>query len=82
MRKFVLLILFLSPCVVYGQSYSSDFPMTENPISLGGHWLNGGSIGIRWNNIATVRGFAFGNASNITSFCDPTAALTGTWAAN
>lgn len=41
-------------------SYYTNFPATENPISQGGVWLNGGTNGVDWTNIRTTTNFAFG----------------------
>ena len=32
-------------------SYSTTFPLTENPISEGGSWTNGGATGLGWANV-------------------------------
>src|ERR1051325_3674641 len=61
-------------------TYSTSFPLTENPISEGGKWINGGAAGGNlWGNVQTTPGMAFG-VSEPTQFGDPTAVLTGTWA--
>jgi hypothetical protein len=69
-----------------GHDYSTQFPATENPISQGGMWINGGSTGNAWTNVATTPGAAFGtmpgNASNAAVFADSTAILTGSWGAD
>ncbi len=59
-------------------SYSTNFPRTENPISEGGVWINGGVVGLDWSNVATVTGLAYGLQSG-ASYTDATALLTGTW---
>jgi hypothetical protein len=62
-------------------TYTTSFPLTENPISDGGNWVGGQSAGGNlWGNIQTTPGFAFG-VSEPTQFGDPTAILTGTWSA-
>src|SRR5215468_2365128 len=45
--------------------YATRFAMAENPISEGGVWTNGGSVGIDWQNIQTTNGRAF--ASNFSA---------------
>ena len=62
-------------------SYTTSFPLTENPTSEGGRWINGGTVGLDWTNISTTPGLAVGHevSGNAT---DATAILTGTWAAN
>jgi hypothetical protein len=37
-------------------SYSTSFPATENPISEGGVWTNGGTTGLDWQNARTTTG--------------------------
>jgi fibronectin type 3 domain-containing protein len=59
-------------------SYSTNFPLTENPISEGGNWINGGTTGLDWGNISTTPGYAIG-VSGTAQYSDPTALLTGAW---
>lgn len=40
--------------------YETDFPLTENPISEGGKWVNGGVVGLQWKNVQTGSGNAYG----------------------
>jgi hypothetical protein len=44
-------------------SYSTTFPLTENPISEGGSWTNGGATGLGWANVQTTPGLSFGTGS-------------------
>jgi hypothetical protein len=44
------------------RSYSTCFPVNENPISEGGIWLNGRDDGIDWANVLTEDGLAHGEA--------------------
>jgi len=65
------------------QSYSTNFPATENPISEGGKWINGGTTGRDWGNVQTTPGLAFGtNVSGAPPYDDSTAVLAGTWGSN
>ena len=87
------LVLLLFPLVVVGSlllwgagaeaiaaTYTTDFPLTENPISEGGHWINGLTNGIDWADVATTPGRAFGTQTGIgPNFADSTALLTGSW---
>jgi hypothetical protein len=60
-------------------SYTTNFLLTENPISEGGHWIGGQSAGGNlWGNVETTPGKAFG-VTEPTQYGDPTALLTGTW---
>jgi hypothetical protein len=60
-------------------SYSTDFPLTENPISENGHWVNGQAVGLDWADVRTSPGFAFGTESGATGYDDSTALLAGSW---
>jgi hypothetical protein len=65
--------------VVPGRTYSTNFPLTENPISEGGNWVAGQSAGNNlWGDIQTNGTIAFG-VSLPTAYGDPTAILTGPW---
>ncbi len=67
-------------------SYSTTFPLTENPISEGGNWTNGGAAGLDWTNVQTTPHFAFGTmpgqASGGAEYADSTATVNGTWGPN
>ena len=41
------------PNIVAQDLFSTNFPLTENPISQGGIWTNGLDTGIDWNNMKT-----------------------------
>jgi len=65
-----------------GRMYSTNFPLTENPISEGGNWVAGQSAGNNlWGDIQTNGTIAFG-VSEPTAYGDPTAILTGPWGPN
>ena len=63
-------------------TYTTNFPLTENPISEGGNWTNGGTVGLDWGNVSTTAGTAEGVGPANTAYSDPTAALTGVWGPN
>jgi hypothetical protein len=68
-------------------TYTTTFPLTENPISEGGNWINGQTDGLDWTNVRTTPGFAFGVESGglrpePQRYDDSTALLTGTWGPN
>ena len=65
-----------------GRTYSTNFPLTENPISEGGNWVAGQSAGNNlWGDIRTNGTIAFG-VSEPTPYGDPTAILPGPWGPN
>jgi hypothetical protein len=68
-------------CVVQaqGNTYTTNFPAAENPISEGGRWINGQAAGVDWANVRTVSGRAYGTESGSTGYDDSTAVLAGTW---
>lgn len=66
------------------RSYTTNFPLPENPLSEGGKWTNGQKDGLDWANVQTTSGFAFGTESGGTrpapqKYDDSTALLTGAW---
>lgn len=62
-------------------SYTTNFPLTENPISESGVWVCGLADGLDWTNPRTVPGIAFGTESGGSGhFDDSVAHLKGTWA--
>ncbi len=63
-------------------SYNTNFPLTENPISEQGNWINGGTTGLAWTNVQTMPGLAFGTESGTGGFDDSTAVLSGNWNTN
>lgn len=61
-----------------GRSYTTTFPLTENPISENSNWINGQTTGLDWHDMSTTPGLAIGHQSD-TSYTDGTALLTGSW---
>jgi hypothetical protein len=47
------------------RSYDTDFSTDENPLSEGGAWLNGASVGIDWTDVIAENGAAFGAVSRM-----------------
>ena len=76
-----------SPSAGTHGTYTTNFPLAENPISEGGKWLNGQSDGLDWTNVRTTPRFAFGTEvggtrPELQRYDDSTALLTGTWGPN
>ena len=72
-------VIFVLTAVAAGQTYTTSFPLTENPISEAGKWINGGVAGLDWNNVATTYGFAYGTDPGTVSYADSWALLAGNW---
>jgi hypothetical protein len=66
------------PVAAHVNTYTTNFPLTENPISEGGHWISGKAVGLDWGDISTTPGLAIGHAGP-KHFADATALLKGTW---
>jgi len=62
-------------------SYTTNFPKTESPISEGGRWIGGKTVGLDWGDVSTTPGYATGHAGP-KRFADSVALLTGDWPAN
>jgi hypothetical protein len=60
-------------------TYTTNFPLTENPISENGNWTDGGTVGLDWANVMTTGAKVEGVGPASTAYSDPTAALTGVW---
>lgn len=81
--KYTLPILLLTILPTWGNSYSTMFKASENPISENGRWINGATTGFDWGNVRTNGAQAYGTTiSGAPPFDDSTAILTGTWAMN
>ncbi len=63
-------------------TYTTNFALTENPVSEGGNWINGRAVAFDWANIRTTPGLAFGTESGTVQYNDSTALLGGTWGSN
>src|SRR6476646_10753489 len=63
----------------WARTYTTQFGLTENPISEGGNWINGKANGADWADVSTTNGLAIGLESGFTGYDDATAVLSGTW---
>ena len=65
------------------RTYRTRFPLTEDPISESGKWLNGGVDGLDWTDVRTTKHMAFGtmpgDAYYPYTYADSTAVLAGSW---
>ena len=68
----------MKPKPTHPATYSTRFPLTENPISDNGHWINGKTTALDWGDVSTTPGLAIGHAGP-ARYADATALLTGTW---
>jgi tetratricopeptide (TPR) repeat protein len=68
------------------RTYTTNFPLNENPISENGIWENGKTVGLDWADAATVPGHAFGLefglGSGSKAYDDAAALLSGKWGPN
>jgi hypothetical protein len=76
--KYLAVILLLTATAA-AQTYTTNFPLTENPISEDGEWINGGAVGLDWTDVRTTSGFAFGTDPGTAFYADSFAMLTGNW---
>lgn len=74
---FILLSLCLWASIAQANTYITNFPSTENPISESTVWKNGKADGVLWNNIRTTPGLAFGTQPGTLNFDDSLAILAG-----
>jgi hypothetical protein len=74
-----VLVLILACTGVSAQTYSTTFPLTENPISENGHWITGKAVGLDWADVSTTPGLAIGLQTGAMGYDDATALLTGSW---
>src|SRR5215467_5460333 len=77
----LIALCFLGSAAPSKRSYTTRFPLDEDPISEGGKWVNGGKDGIDWYNVITKNGVAYGAVSR-GAYTDPTALLAGKWGKN
>lgn len=70
----------LAAGVIAPSGYATTFGATENPISEGGVWINGGATGLDWNNIQTSGGNALATRIETSAppYDDPIACLDST----
>jgi hypothetical protein len=63
--------------------YTTNFSIGEDPISEGGKWINGKTIGLDWSDVATIPGLAYGTESGKqrgdNAYDDSVALLAGPW---
>lgn len=72
---------YSDPTKAPGYSYSTNFPLTENPINENGQWVQTGAVpGLDWRAPQTAGGLAFATAVNTTY--DDSIALLGGFNAN
>jgi hypothetical protein len=76
--NFLLMFALRAPAVM---NYATNFTLTEKPISENGAWINGGQVGLDWNNVQAFGGYACGTqpVPDDTSYDDSTAVLAGDW---
>lgn len=79
MPRYKLILVTSLLCIsANGRDYTTSFPLTENPISEGGNWANGGTDGLDWLDCKTTGGHVQATAAD-TGTDDPTAIVKGSW---
>jgi hypothetical protein len=76
---FVMVISMCGAWKAFARSYATSFALDEDPISEGGNWVNGRTVGLDWSDVATVQGHAHGLQSGTGGYDDATALLGGAW---
>ena len=66
------------PVAPHVNTYTTSFPLKEDPMSEGGRWVDGKAVGLDWGNVSTTPGLAIGHAGP-KRFADATSLLKGTW---
>jgi hypothetical protein len=65
------------------RTYTTRFPLAENPVSEQGNWINGGKVGLDWGNVQVTPGRAFGTVvSGGPPYNDSTAIVAGSWSSD
>ena len=82
LMMFLLALALLSGPEARAGTYTTNFPLTENPISEGGRWINGGTVGLDWQNVRVTSNRAIGTQDGQGNYDDATAILAGTWGPN
>jgi hypothetical protein len=63
--------------------YTTNFALLQKPISEGGKWVSGKTVGLDWSDIATIPGLAYGTESGSgagdNAYDDSIALLAGSW---
>src|SRR5678815_1243602 len=77
-----LLLLLTIVSQADAATFSTEFDLTEDPVSEGGAWINGKADGLDWADCATINGYIYGLQTGQTGYDDATALLAGTWGSN
>jgi hypothetical protein len=82
-----LTLAFSHSTEAIARTYTTNFPLAENPISEWGNWIGGKTVGLDWSDISTTPGLAFGRQSGSRKsgpkkYDDSTALLKGIWGSN
>jgi len=78
-RPIIKLAIYVMAWNLHAMSYSTNFPVAENPISQGNRWFNGSLDGLDWCNVQTSVSYAWGVGPCTVAYADPTAILKGNW---
>jgi hypothetical protein len=70
-----------APAAPHVTTYTTSFPIAESPLSDGGRWISGKTVGVDWGVVSATPGYATGRAGP-KRFADSVALLTGNWGPN
>jgi hypothetical protein len=76
-----LCLLSLCSAEAIATTYTTNFPLTEDPISENGRWIGGQTAGLAWADFQSTPGLAIGKQPGTSPglYDDAIALLTGTW---
>jgi hypothetical protein len=72
------ILLIMVGINAWARTYTTSFPLTENPISENGNWINGATAGIDWGDVSTTPGQTHPHPG-LARYADATALLMGAW---
>jgi len=76
---FCLLLIAFLVTTAHAATYTTSFPLTENPISENANWINGKTTGLDWSDFSSTPGLAIGLQHGPSGYDDSVAILTGNW---
>lgn len=80
----VAIVSFLLCAEALAESYTTNFPSDEDPISENGRWIGGKTTGLAWADFRSASGVAYGKQLGTSPglYDDSIALVTGNWGSN